>query len=326
MKHLYIIGNGFDCHHRINSSYKDFYKFLSEYHADLLCEVDDAFENCDSEWWGDFENKLGELNVYSVARKIASENRPDLLSDHCDRTWEDAEIETGNKLEVLFERIKETFHEWIMQLNKPVAELSLKIETINSVFLTFNYTKTLENLYGINPKKILHIHGCVDDLEVGHSENFILGHGKDRKDILALNENEEVRISDGLSDEEVQNYLEELACNVEFHEQLARDAAVSQLCGLRKPVDAIIQEKQTFFNSLTDIDVVHIYGFSFSPIDEPYIKIIASKFKSAEWEISDYKNGNCHKIKDFLYRHDVNNFKIINLEDILDKRQLKFDF
>lgn len=326
MKHLYIIGNGFDCHHRINSSYKDFYKFLSEYHADLLCEVDDAFENCDSEWWGDFENKLGELNVYSVARKIASENRPDLLSDHCDRTWEDAEIETRNKLEELFDRIKETFHEWIMQLNKPVAELSLKIETINSVFLTFNYTKTLENLYGINPKKILHIHGCVDDLEVGHSENFILGHGKDRKDILALNENEEVRISDGLSDEEVQNYLEELACNVEFHEQLARDAAVSQLCGLRKPVDAIIQEKQTFFNSLTDIDVVHIYGFSFSPIDEPYIKIIASKFKSAEWEISDYKNGNCHKIKDFLYRHDVNNFKIINLEDILDKRQLKFDF
>ena len=326
MKHLYIIGNGFDCHHRINSSYKDFYKFLSEYHADLLCEVADAFENCDSEWWGDFENKLGELNVYSVARKIASENRPDLLSDHCDRTWEDAEIETRNKLEELFDRIKETFHEWIMQLNKPVAELSLKIETINSVFLTFNYTKTLENLYGINPKKILHIHGCVDDLEVGHSENFILGHGKDRKDILALNENEEVRISDGLSDEEVQNYLEELACNVEFQEQLARDAAVSQLCGLRKPVDAIIQEKQTFFNSLTDIDVVHIYGFSFSPIDEPYIKIIASKFKSAEWEISDYKNGNCHKIKDFLYRHDVNNFKIINLEDILDKRQLKFDF
>lgn len=326
MKHLYIIGNGFDCHHRINSSYKDFYKFLSEYHSDLLCEVDDAFENCDSEWWGDFENKLGELNVYSVARKIASENRPDLLSDHCDRTWEDAEIETRNKLEELFDRIKETFHEWIMQLNKPVAELSLKIETKNSVFLTFNYTKTLENLYGINPKKILHIHGCVDDLEVGHSENFILGHGKDRKDILALNENEEVRISDGLSDEEVQNYLEELACNVEFHEQLARDAAVSQLCGLRKPVDAIIQEKQTFFNSLTDIDVVHIYGFSFSPIDEPYIKIIAGKFKSAKWEISDYKNGNCHKIKDFLYRHYINNFKIINLEDILDKRQLKFDF
>ena len=124
----------------------------------------------------------------------------------------------------------------------------------------------------------------------------------------------------------MKNYLEELSCNVEFQEQLARDAAVSQLCGLRKPVDAIIQEKQTFFNSLTDIDVVHIYGFSFSPIDEPYIKIIASKFKSAEWEISDYKNGNCHKIKDFLYRHDVNNFKIINLEDILDKRQLKFDF
>lgn len=29
VKHLYIIGNGFDLHHGINSSYKDFQEWMS---------------------------------------------------------------------------------------------------------------------------------------------------------------------------------------------------------------------------------------------------------------------------------------------------------
>lgn len=52
---------------------------------------------------------------------------------------------------------------------------------------------------------------------MGHSENFILGQGKDRDDILALNDDEEPNIPDGLSDEELQYYLEEFANRVELH-------------------------------------------------------------------------------------------------------------
>ncbi|MBO5877292.1 MAG: bacteriophage abortive infection AbiH family protein [Bacteroidales bacterium] len=326
MQHLYIIGNGFDLHHRINSSYRAFYEYLADYHPELLGEINEIFIDCDVEWWSDFENKLGELDIYSVAGEVAYENRPDLLSEHCDRTWNDAEIEVNNKLEVLFNNIIETFHEWILQLNKPVPELSLNIETVNSVFLTFNYTKTLENLYGIDFKQILHIHGCIDDLEIGHSENFILGHGKDRNDIIALNDEEEPNIPDGLSDEELQHCLEEFANRVEFHEQLARDAAVDQLHRLRKPVKEIIANNLDFFQNLDDIDKVHVYGFSFSQIDEPYMAIIADKLKHVEWEISDYKNSNSRKINDFLAKYHIHNSSIISLEDILDKRQLKLDF
>lgn len=325
MKHLYVIGNGFDCHHRINSSYNSFYKFLLEYHSDLLCEVDDILGDCHIDWWSDFENKLGELNIYFVAGKIADENRPDLSSDHCDRTWNDAEIETDKILEDLFERVIGTFHEWILQLNKPVPELRLNIETVNSIFLTFNYTKTLENLYGVNPRNILHIHGCVDDLYDGNTEEFILGHGKNKSEIEALNDYDPT-IPKGLSDEDLHEYLMETAANVEFHEQLARDAAVSQLSRLRKPVERIIQSKISFFECLSDIDIVHVYGFSFSQIDEPYMAKIAVKLNNVEWEISDYNNSNYNKILDFVSRYNIPAFKIINLEDIIDRRQLKFDF
>lgn len=213
-----------------------------------------------------------------------------------------------------------------MQLNKPTPELILDIHTQESLFLTFNYTKTLENLYGIDSKHILHIHGCIDDLEVGHSENFILGHGKDRDDILALNDDEEPNIPDGLSDEELQHCLEEFANRVEFHEQLARDAAVDQLHRLRKPVKEILASNLDFFENLDNIEYVHVYGFSFSKIDEPYMAKIAEKLSNVNWEISDYNNSNSQKINDFLAKYHINNSTIISLEDILDKRQLKFDF
>lgn len=326
MKHLYIIGNGFDLHHRINSSYRDFYQYLEEYHQELLGELNELFAGCDAEWWSDFENNWGKLNIYSVAGEIAYENKPDLFSDHCDRTWNDAEIEVNMKLEGLFNSIIEIFHEWILQLNKPTPELILDIHTQDSLFLTFNYTKTLENLYGIHPKQILHIHGFVDDLEVGRSENFILGHGKNRTDIIALNDDEEPNIPDGLSDEELQNCLEEYANRVEFHEQLARDAAVDQLQRLRKPVQEILGSNLDFFNSIDDIENVHVYGFSFSPIDEPYMAKIAEKLSNVKWEISDYKNANAHKITDFLTKYHIHNASIISLQDILNTRQLKLNF
>lgn len=36
VKHLYIIGNGFDLHHGINSSYKDFQEWMYENNPDVI--------------------------------------------------------------------------------------------------------------------------------------------------------------------------------------------------------------------------------------------------------------------------------------------------
>lgn len=35
-KHLYIIGNGFDLHHKINSSYKNFQQWMYENNPDII--------------------------------------------------------------------------------------------------------------------------------------------------------------------------------------------------------------------------------------------------------------------------------------------------
>lgn len=50
MKHLYVIGNGFDCHHRINSSYNSFYKFLLDDYITLNVPPR-AFSNVPLQIW-----------------------------------------------------------------------------------------------------------------------------------------------------------------------------------------------------------------------------------------------------------------------------------
>ena len=60
MKNLFIIGNGFDIHHGINSRYSDYREWLKEYNFDLydkLCRLYDSAED-DDDWWNSFEPQI----------------------------------------------------------------------------------------------------------------------------------------------------------------------------------------------------------------------------------------------------------------------------
>lgn len=43
MKHLYIIGNGFDIHHKINSSYSNFRDWMGKYYPSILEDVENVY-------------------------------------------------------------------------------------------------------------------------------------------------------------------------------------------------------------------------------------------------------------------------------------------
>ena len=247
-KHLYIIGNGFDLHHKINSSYKNFQQWMYENNPDIIEKVDEIYGICDDEWWSDFENQLASLDAIRYSSVIASENRPDLTSDHCDRMWTDAQFEVENQLEELYSELRKCFHEWVVQLTPPSASSKVNIITQDSKFINFNYTKTLENLYGINPHKILHLHGCVDE-----DEDFILGHGKSYEELDSLNTEKKPVPPEDLDEYELNLFYEEQANSYEFHEQLARQAAISGVASQRKPVNDIIKKNESFLNSLSDI-------------------------------------------------------------------------
>ena len=63
MKHLYIIGNGFDCHHYIPSSYKHYMTWLICHYPELYDEVARTFKDADEDtWWADFEHRLADVD------------------------------------------------------------------------------------------------------------------------------------------------------------------------------------------------------------------------------------------------------------------------
>jgi hypothetical protein len=53
---LYIIGNGFDLHHRIQSSYADFGRYVSNVDSSLYSFFENYFPFDGN--WADFENTL----------------------------------------------------------------------------------------------------------------------------------------------------------------------------------------------------------------------------------------------------------------------------
>lgn len=276
--------------------------WMIDNHYDIMCKTDEIYGFCDNEWWSDFENQLGSLDAIQYSREVAFENQPDLTSDHCDRMWEEAEAEVENQLNDLYLDLRDCFHEWILQLNHPLKLQKINLTIQNSIFINFNYTKTLENLYGINKDNILHIHGCIYE-----DENFILGHGRNDEDLAKLYEN---HAND----------------KPKLYEQLAEDAAISCVASQRKPVNELIRKYEGFFNALFDVSDIHVYGMSLSEIDMPYLNHILSIVKSANWEFSDFDGKNEEKIKNFCNKNNILKYEIIELNNLLKYRQLEIPF
>lgn len=55
--------------------------------------------------------------------------------------------------------IKTDFTEWIQTIELANVHKLYHLFLEDTLFMTFNYTLTLENVYQVNPDQVLHIHG-----------------------------------------------------------------------------------------------------------------------------------------------------------------------
>ena len=239
----------------------------------------------------------------------------------CDRMWNDAQIEVEQSLDGLYSDLRSCFRNWILQLNSPREDKKIELIREGSRFLTFNYSKTLENMYGVPSAQILHIHGCIDD-----NEEFVLGHcvGEDElRKMIIVNDPEPPSDDDP---EAYEQWRMEMEDNHQLHQQLAEDAAVSGVASQQKPVKKLLHRYKDFFDSLYDVTHIHVYGMSFSEVDAPYLNMVAQIARDAEWEISDYQ-GYCEmEITSFIDLHKITNYKVIELNTLISRLQLEIDF
>lgn len=306
MKHLYVIGNGFDLHHGVPSGYKDFRTWLERVKDwDTLTTINEIFSPCNSNWWKHFEENLSSANTLEIALEEARENYPDFRSDEFrDADWYDAEIAVEQKFEEAYEKIRAAFAKWVATLPYGNVEKKIRLKRSGSSFINFNYSLTLEKLYHIKDSQIFHIHGKGD----GKGE-LVLGHGLSQKKI------EEMMDESNKPDDEDDE-------GDDFVTQRAKGAAIDGVYKQRKKVDEIIRKNDSWFEGLKDVTHIHFYGHSFADVDIPYFRKIFRSVdkKRVNVEANAHSEEDKQAISRFMSSEGIANYWIISLNDVLISR------
>lgn len=313
---LVIIGNGFDLAHGLHTKYSDFMKYLCSYEKEpeiihgRLVRLDSIspqdqekyhFYEAISKYipkqdlWSSFEEALSFLDY----KQIQEDNSCYFL-DYGDDNWRDS---ANHDFQYMIEKdlafakdISHYFSEWILHINTNVRSVvSSNILNRNCLFLNFNYTDTLEKVYGIPASNILYIHGNAlrgDNLILGH-HNATLFQGKT---IPAFNAAEEHGI-----------YMEDI--QEDFRLQEAKEIIKDYFRKTYKDTASIIRYNQSFFNSLATVYEVYIFGHSLSEIDFDYFAEIKKNVPlTCRWCISYHdNNGNAQNL---IHRLNIKNFQL----------------
>lgn len=65
---IVIIGNGFDLHYNIASSYRHYKEWLTIVHPELWQKLE-RYINANGEWWNDFERNLAEFDIRKIIKE-----------------------------------------------------------------------------------------------------------------------------------------------------------------------------------------------------------------------------------------------------------------
>jgi Bacteriophage abortive infection AbiH len=268
MSKLFVIGNGFDLWHGLPTNYALFYEFAKE-------TLDDFEQFCDVPQvgaWYDFENSLGRFD-WSLL--YDAHNYTDSLSDNFKPSEAyGLEDDLKEQADGYVDSIKELFQEWIEGIDVSVAEVKFAFP-IDSSFINFNYTSTLQLVYGVKENRIFHIHGRADNLD-----ELIFGHGETRVEIPELDEN-------GDSNRTI------------FSD--AESAAKYPFYALQKPVDDVLKKHQDVFSHAKNVNEIVIIGHSLNNVDLPYFKKLAEYAPNAQWLVYCYNpDDKIHLVEQLL--------------------------
>jgi len=246
IKNLFIIGKGFDLDHGFKTSYKAFGDFHGDVHADVL------FPRGHENNWNDAENYFKEFFHDDVKRTILS------CENH-------SEAELIN----IWKEFKAKFITWITGENSKIKKSSDKNKYNfngyeNAHYINFNYTSTLQNIYGIDEANVTHIHGAVDlkyDLIFGADAN-----SKRDREI----QNDFIN-STTTNNQSTQNILNEI--NNETEEKFKSALYELHYTSFSKHSEKNINDKLHPLD-LSEVENIYILGHSLNDLDSSYFGYI----------------------------------------------------
>ena len=294
MRTLYLFGNGFDIAHKINTPYSAFRAFLAKQHEDFLTQFESLYhiqplddtepyytEEAQKRWeqsvlktlWGYFEEEIGYPDVdgmHDMAESLIDGMPSVGIRDTLNAYWKN-QYDFSN----YFQRY---VLEWLESIDTSKATCK-KRELVNNqldLFINFNYTDTLERVYGI--RDVLHIHGGVPSCSAIPP---IMGHGN--KYLIDLYRRKAQKAQEEFIE------WEESICN-----------AVADYCEtLYKDTDKIISLNEKFFSSLYSVEQIICLGLSFANVDIPYLVRIQQEIEpTTKWVVYYYDSAAHRRLKD----------------------------
>lgn len=340
---LYIIGNGFDLHHGLPTSYGDYKRFLNKKYARTVQDYEDfvGIHNKKKEAWKDIENAL-KVDYRKVLSRYA--DRPSTMDIVTELEQnKDQYSYIHNDLEDAMEGLTNFItnftglflFRWLKSIDVKQAEGDLSLSP-DDIYVTFNYTNTLEKIYHIPDSHVFHIHGSLQKLKGlmkqvrEYKEEYIAMEARDYGE-------EEAR--------DMWKYREgPWFFNLQFRQEIQFGAAIDrykQLNTMEKwyaadkemseYVDAPIRTLDRFMDRSTKdirknfyplfkfidpfkeyINTVEIMGHSLASIDDPYYsEILIPIFEDFMWVFYAYK-GNRKDIDAFIRKFRIKYYRVIS--------------
>lgn len=288
IKTLYIIGNGFDIAHNINSSYRDFRRFLKDADEEFLWNFEKSYgfyplnddhilsekvfqeiektreETIYESLWKNFEDRLGhpdESEIESTC-KAAIDSMSDIEFGGIQDTLDDYfESQFG-----FIKLLQEYLYDWVEQIILDKAHVLKKDFVNKDLFLTFNYTPVLEKIYEISNNQICHIHGSIAPYSIIPP---VIGHGNKTAIVQRLN----------WYDECEKNYDEGgMSMNRAFIDFYNRTL---------KNTDYYLHQNAAFFRKTKEVDRIQVIGHSLGEGDMPYFRALPANIPWVVYYHSD---------------------------------------
>ncbi|EOU1755117.1 bacteriophage abortive infection AbiH family protein [Clostridium perfringens] len=303
---LFIIGNGFDLAHDLETSYYDFRNYLNEENWTFLSSLESMYGLSEGAWmdhasddmirsvfenglWREFENNLSNIDETILYNgqdmELGLEGGDIGVEDTLDYYWE-------NQYEFIRE-LNEYLINWVEQID--ISDIDKRtdfiIECNDDKFITFNYTLVLEEIYNINKENVLHIHGSIDE----NDDSPIIGHGDKEK----VNEMREIA-------------RESKECFNEKKYSIYN--AVANYCERTlKDVDEFLLINRSFFNNLNEVDEIYVIGHSLGDVDMPYFnEILRNVGDNTRWYVHYHRSEDEEN-----YRETLINIVGVNEENII---------
>ena len=277
MNKLFIIGNGFDREHKLPTAYDPHFKEIAE-KIEQISYFWDIYQSREVDIWANFENCLAHPDFNSL-EEIFDGYAPDYASEYeRDRNAIITQVDlNGNLLEALY--VFADRAECAIDNVLPLSKYSGYFNQ-NDLFITCNYTHTLEKIYNIVPCNILHIHG-----EVGKN-NLILGYPEGDYEAEKYYYDIRQKGRGPYREVDIEEHIEDMLKDemIDYYTYTAYIALIEKTKSFYKSPQT---EDLRFFLEDVHVDEVVVIGHSCA-IDFSYFEYINRKFPLAKWVFNPF--------------------------------------